>query len=276
MNKATRGGAASLTMFVAGLAACACAALSGAAHAEHADVRLAASDWQVSGHVTFVKQEGFPDGIMRLTDEDGSEAVLRHTRFDTGSIEFDVKLLGDGIPGIQFRRRGPGTSDMFYLRPDDDCRAANDCIQYVPIVHGVMPWNMYPEYQSAAPMLPKDWNHFRLVVSAHRMDVYVNRGSEPTLVVGRLEGDAPDGELALVGPAAFANLTIRAGETGRLPAEAAPDPTAPDPNYVRVWQASPPSPLAYGQAPGFAQAQAVTRWTNVPIEAHGLVNLSRF
>ena len=236
-------------------------------------VPLEAAAWQTQGHVEFSSIEGFPNGMMKLQDE--ASAVLARQNFGNGTIEFDFKLLGDGIPGIRFRRRGADTSEVFYLRSDPNCRAANDCIQYTPIVHGVMPWDMYPQYQSAAPVLPNDWNHIRLVVSGRRLGVFVNDSATPTLTVGRLEGDAPDGGIEFTGPAAVANLTIEPGVTGGLPPAPAPDPTRNDPRLVRHWQVSPPSPLAYGQAPLLSALQGVSSWQDLATEANGLVNLSR-
>ena len=237
------------------------------------EVALDPAGWRTEGHVEFARIEGFPHGLMKLHDD--GHAVLIGRRFADGTIAFDAKLLGDGIPGIRFRQRDAGTSEVFYLRPDPDCRAANDCIQYVPIVHGVMPWDMYPQYQSSAPVLAKDWNHFRLVVSGRRMQVFVNGAATPTLTVGRLEGDARDGGIEFTGPAAFANLTIAPGATDGLPSAPAPDPTGGDPGLLRHWQVSPPSPLAFGKTPDLSSIAAVTAWQDVATEAGGLLNLSR-
>ncbi len=235
---------------------------------------LAPAEWLTEGHVEFTTREGFPHGIMKILGDDGS-AMLADGHFADGTISFDVKLMGDGIPGVRFRRHGSRSAEVFYLRSDPDCRAANDCIQYAPIVHGVMPWDMYPQYQSAAPVFPNEWNHIRLVVSGHRMNVFVNNLPSPTLSVGRLAGDTMDGGIVFTGPAAYANVSILPGVTDGLSPTPAPDPTAGDPKIVRSWQASLPATLAYGVAPKLAALQAVTDWETVPTEAQGLVNVSR-
>ena len=43
---------------------------------------------------------------------------------------------------------GAGTktnAEEFYLRTGPDCRAYDDCIQYAPVPHGFILWNIYPE-----------------------------------------------------------------------------------------------------------------------------------
>ena len=236
-------------------------------------IPLTPERWQTSGKVEFIPTEGFPLGRLKVGD---GSAVARALTFADGTIEYDTKLLDDSFAAIRFRRADADTAEIFYLRPDTDCPAANDCVQYVPRVHGVWPWEMYPEYQASAPLSVGHWNHVRLVVSGRRMNVYINGATSPTLVVGRLEGDALKGGLELAGPAEFANLKVTAGETSGLPPVPSADPTARDHRLLRSWEVSPPQGLPGGILPASITMPAdEAMWRKIAVERHGLVNLSR-
>ena len=236
-------------------------------------IPLTPKRWQTSGKVEFIPTEGFPLGRLKVAD---GSAIASDLKFADGTIEYDTKLLDDSFAAIRFRRTDPDKAEIFYLRPDADCPAANDCVQYVPRVHGVWPWEMYPEYQASAPLSVGHWNHVKLVVSGRRMNVYINGATSPTLVVGRLEGDALEGGLELAGPAEFANLKVTAGETSGLSPLPSADPTARDQRLIRSWEVSMPQGLPAGVSPGSIQIPTdEAMWRKIPVERHGLVNLSR-
>lgn len=246
-------------------------------------VPMSASHWQGAldydspgrPAITFVAHEGFPQGILVVK---AGRAVLRGLTFSSGTIDYDIKPLAEDIPGIQFRRQGPEDAldaEEFYVRTFPDCRASDDCIQYAPVIHGMMFWNAYPHYQTHAFILP-GWNHIQLVISGQRMNVYINGQSQPAMAVGELEGSTREGGIALRGPAAYANLDITPGATQNLPAKPAPDPTAADRGIVRAWEVGPLAPFHYGQAPTYAQVPpASDAWRNVEAERFGTVNLAR-
>ncbi len=127
-------------------------------------------------------------------------ASSKVAQFSTGTIEFDIKPIGYDDAGIIFHRRGAEDGEFFYLRANPDCPAADDCIQYAPITHKLMGWNIYPNYQRPAQISPTGWNHVRLRVSGGGMVVYLNRSPEPSLVVPHLRG-RPERGGRLKGPA---------------------------------------------------------------------------
>jgi hypothetical protein len=239
-------------------------------------IPLVSSKWRTHGSVTFGTQEGFAAGLAKVGGSKGDEAVLLGPGFGEGTIEFDMKAQGDGMPGVKFRYRDAGSAELLYLRTQPDCPVETDCIQYVPIVHGVMPWNMYPQYQHSAPVAVAGWNHYRLVVSGRRMAVYVNRAPAVVLAIGRLEGDAGVGAIALEGPAEFANLTIAPNADGSLPANAEIDPSLREGRYLRHWRVSPSVPTPLDRMPTYSQRPADGRqWRRVTAERYGVINLSR-
>jgi len=245
------------------------------------DISMTAERWQgngangtlePAGDPEFEQREGFPYGLMHV--KKGS-VTLTGLSFRDGTIEFDVQPE-DGIPGIRFRQRDARTAEELYLRPSPDCAASNDCIQYAPLTHGVFLWNLFPQYQAPAPVVENGWNHFKLVVSGRRMNVFVNHAASPTLVVGRLEGDVSEGGLQLRGPAVFANLRVIADAVEGLPPDATPDLTDQDARFLRDWSVSPTAVLPPGREPQLVSAPAGDAdWHKIEPERNGLINVSR-
>ena len=227
-----------------------------------------------SPEVKFIGHEGFPEGAMVL--KSGSVS-LNDFSFRDGTIEFDMKATDQDIPGIQFRRSGePGHQDAeeFYLRSFPECRASNDCIQYAPVIHGFMLWNVYPQYQTQAPILD-GWNRFKLVVSGRRMNVYINSSPQPNLAVGNLESFSMEGSIQLRGPAVFANLVVTPGAVEGLNPLPTPDPTAAHTGMVRHWLLGPQTPSRFGRDPALTEAPPEAAWRPITAGRFGIVNLNR-
>lgn len=245
-------------------------------------IPMTAARWTPTGDARFVQQQGYPGGVLELAK---GSAVLEGLTFADGTIEFDTRLTGKGILGIRFRRQDAQNADVLYFRPQVGCPTSVDCMQYMPQSHGSFEWDLFPEYQTAAPIVSDGWNHIRMVISGRRMQVFVNGGSKPTLTVGHLEGDLLRGGLSLHGPASFANLVVTPDRQSTPPTSAVPDPTAADPNYVRNWLVAKPVTITshidpvmegptgdavdYGQMPG-----AEGKWKRVVAERKGLMNLT--
>lgn len=163
---------------------------------------------RVDGVATFARDEGIPTGTMTLNE---GVATLGEGTFAQGQIDFDIKPLGYSDAGIIFRRRGDDDGEFVYVRANPDCPAAQDCVQYAPVTHGLMGWNIYPNYQASAPINATGWNHLTIRVAGDRMQVFVNHAAEPVLTVPRLLGLTSQGGIALKGPAVYANLIVRSG-----------------------------------------------------------------
>jgi hypothetical protein len=256
-----------------GLSAASCAAQS-------VSIPMTADRWTVTaGKADFHDVDGksavdLKEGNYAQHIRSGA-AVLKDFNFRNGTIEYDVLANTSMGAGFSFRRRDDNNYEMFYLRPRPKCDQAPDCVQYAPETHGVLLWDVYPQYQGPAP-LRDGWNHIKLVVSGKRMLIYVNGATEPSLKIGRLEGDTEDGGLMLDGPGVFANLTVASDAVAGLPAEAEPDATAADDRYVRHWSLSPYAALADAQAPVLADMPgAAAKWVALDAERDGLVNVSR-
>ncbi len=163
-----------------------------------------------------------------------------------------------------FRAANEDTFEMFYLRPRPNCQEAPDCIQYAPQTHGVLLWDLFPQYQGPAPLRTGQWNHVKLVVSGKRMNIYINGATKPTLKIGHLEGDTKQGGLMLAGAGFFAELTVHPNVVDGLPSDPEPDETASDSCYLHHWKLSRFSKLAQGQAPTYADLPgASAEWVSL-------------
>src|ERR1700677_735874 len=203
-------------------------------------------------------------------------ALLNGLTFRSGTIEYDVASTSDMGAGFAFRLADRDNYELFYLRPRPKCEEAPDCVQYAPQTHGVLLWDVFPQYQGPAPLRQGDWNHVKLVISGRRMNIFINGATEPTLKIGRLEGNSEEGSHMLAGPGIFANLTVDPAAVEGLPAKPEKDATASDGRYVRHWQLSPYSKLTADQTPALADLPpSSAAWTPLEAERGGLVNVSR-
>jgi hypothetical protein len=140
----------------------------------------------------------------------------------------------------------------------------------------VLLWDLYPQYQTRAPLRETGWNHIKMIVSGRRMNVFVNDAPSPTLEVGRLEGDATTGSLHLQGPGTFANLVITPDAVDGLSPEPAGDPLDEDRGLIRSWRLSSFAALATGTDPSYGDMPGASQqWKTIATEPNGLVNLSR-
>jgi hypothetical protein len=109
-------------------------------------INMTADHWQTKENAEFVRQLGFYHGLMRLNSGD---AVLKDVTFSDETIEFDVNTIGRGALRIALRQQDKDDFELLYLRPDPAFRV---CIQYAPQTHGVPLWDLFPQYQTRAPL----------------------------------------------------------------------------------------------------------------------------
>jgi hypothetical protein len=251
---------------------------AGAFAQEPIKIPMTADRWETNENIKFEATDGYPLGVMTVST---GVAVLKDFKFRNGTIEFDVIPRGPMGAGIGFRRRDEDTYEDFYLRPRPKCDEAVDCIQYAPQTHGVLLWDVFPQYQSPAPVEEKSTNHIKMVINGRRMNIYVNPAANgsmiaPTLAVGRLEGDALEGGISMQGPGTFANLTVAPDAVEGLSPEPVSDATSKDKRYLRNWMIAPPASLPDGKEPAFAEMPDASQgWQPLSAERGGLVDLSR-
>jgi hypothetical protein len=267
-----------LSVIVLGL--CLSAGHESARAAEQIKFAMTADHWTTTGEVEFVQHNG-RDALQLKPGNSAAQkmtgqAVLNDFTFRNGTIEYDVEPLGSMGAGIGFRRRDKDTYEDFYLRPRPNCSEATDCTQYAPQTHGVLLWDLFPQYQAPAPLREGEWNHIKLVISGQRMNVFINGAKSPTLKIGRLEGDAQEGGLLLQGPGLFADLSVTPDAVEGLSAQPEKDATAEDRHFVRNWQLAPYSALPADKEPSATDLPAPSAaWLSLAAERSGLVNITR-
>jgi hypothetical protein len=233
-------------------------------------VAMAAAQWQTESG-TFEKIQG----VDALALHDGSAAIAKNVTLGDGTVEFDVQAQTMGA-GLAFHRRDEHTFESFYIRPNGKCATTQTCLQYAPQTHNVLLWDLFPQYQAAAPIRDGEWNHIKIVLSGKRMNVFVNHEASPSLRIGRLEGDATEGGLALTGMGYFANFTVTPGATEGLSTDPESDPSSQDPHFVRKWQLSPASELLGDKSPTFEDMPISSgSWQSITAETGGLINITR-
>ena len=249
--------------------------------AEQIKVPMTPDRWTTTaGKVDFISFMGKPSIELKAGNYaehvPSGEAMIHDLTFRNGTIEYDVAATSNMGASFIFRRADKENYEMFYLRPTLKCEEAPDCVQYAPQTHGVLLWDVFPQYQGPAPLHMNEWNHIKLVVSGKRMYVYVNGAAEPTLKVGRLEGDTSEGGLMLQGPGIFANLVITPDALEGVPSDPETDSTASDDRYIRHWQLSPFAKLEANQSPTLGDLpKPSATWVPIDAERGGLVNASR-
>jgi hypothetical protein len=249
--------------------------------AEPVHISMTADRWTtVAGNVNFVEHMGKPSIELKAGDYKkgirSGVASLKDFQFGNGTVEYDVSAESGMGAAFIFRAASKDSFEMFYLRPRPNCQEAPDCVQYAPQTHGALLWDLFPQYQGPAPLRSGQWNHVKLVISGKRMNIYINGANQPTLKIGRLEGDTDQGGLMLAGPGFFADLTVHPNVVDSLSPEPEPDETASDNCYLRHWQVSRVSRLSADQAPTYADLPgASTQWASLDAERGGLINVSR-
>src|SRR6476659_6597597 len=238
---------------------------------------ISAAEWRVEpyrGRTALLLREG--------------AAWLRDSRFENGTIEFDIAFSEvSGFPGIAFRGATHADYELFYLR--ENLSGQPHAIQYTPVLHGLYAWQIYagPAWEATARWTYDRWMHVRLVVSGTRAGLYVDGDDSPVQVIPRLRGPEGPGEVGILagpGAARFANFVVRPAGAPYLSGTppAVPDSTAPAVNdstpagIVRSWRVS--APFAGSLMTGVADLAAVpgpATWDTLCVEERGIANLAR-
>ena len=242
-------------------------------------VPMKADRWISNGNAAFAADDHAPDGVLSISK---GPVDVKDLTFRDGTIEFDMYMPDHGILGMRLRTQNRDNAEALFFRPQKDCNTSPDCMQYMPLEHGAYEWDLFPEYQSSAPIRTLSWNHFRIVVIGTTMRVYVNRSSKPTLSVDHMEGGALSGGLTFGGPAKYANLVITPAKP--LSSAARPAPERKD-GFLRHWKISMASVLASvhdpkldaptGVQPSYASMPPNgNAWKAITADTKGLVNFS--
>lgn len=239
-------------------------------------VPLTASHWSFqAGKVDFIDYKG--QKVMRLAQNTGP-VVLNEVVFLNGTIEFDLEpIRPESAQSIYFHRHDSNDQEIVYLRTNSTQNPlANDGIQYSPYMGGVNLWDLYPEYQAPALLKPGEWNHLKLIVSGHRLQVFLNQVPQAVLDIPQLEASSRQGSIAFEGASYLANLQVKPDVVENVSPLASPDLTNHDANYLRTWALSTPQELPDGHELSVRQLPSPEQFNDSIIaERRGLLNLTR-
>ncbi len=245
-------------------------------------VPVVAADIPISQEAFDVNADAYTiegvDGVQTLTLENG-RAALKSFTFENGVIEFDVKFPDRrGFVGVRFRKQDDANYEAFYIRTHQSGNP--DANQYSPTFNGVAAWQILygPQYATPVSYMFDTWTHVKIVVSGDKADFYVD-SKEPILHIDNLLRDQAPGEIELwtnVTTAQFSNLKIEQRSGIDLVGEAAEQP-ALRAGVIRNWMVSEafPSEETDGLLELDDALQNRLAWSNVEIEANGIVNLAR-
>lgn len=136
---------------------------------------------------------------VHLSEANGDGvAWIEGLDFSNGIIEIDLKgrnVSQQSFLGVAFHVKSQKVLDAVYFRPFNfqakDAVKKSHAVQYVS--HPDFPWevlrNKYPgKYEQAVNPAPgpDDWFHVKIVVEYPQVMVYINRNTEPSLTVTKL------------------------------------------------------------------------------------------
>ena len=207
-------------------------------------------------------------------------AILTDAAFQDGVIEVDVAMDGRRcFPGIVFRMQSPAEAEYVYLRPHRSGEPV--ALQYTPLFNGLDAWQLYhgPGFGAAAEIPHDRWVHLKLEVKDVQARLFLDRATEPALVVDDLKRGAGGGTLGLIGPPGgqvyFSNFTFSADAPltlERPPVEAIRLGMLPAWSLSRAFPATAVNRFV---APT-RQELPEPGWREVHSEPSGLVNISRW
>ena len=140
--------------------------------------------------------------------------ILKDMDFSNGVIEYDIAFDDkQKYPGINFRQRGQGDFERFYMRPHQS--GEPDANSYIPVFNGVQSWQLYygDQYSSHKKYSFNKWQHIKLVINGSLMDIYIGNMEKPELTV-ELKHKNKSGTISLYGlnvdgDVRFANFAVK-------------------------------------------------------------------
>ncbi len=209
-----------------------------------------------------------------------SPPAFANLDFVDGTIEFDIAPMpGGNFAGLVFRYANPSEHENVYLRLHKS--GSFDAMQYAPRIFttaGI--WQLTREFMSPVTYRADQWLHVRAEVSGSRLEIFVGDSAKPTVVVPRMRGVTSAGRIGFWGrvnekpdewTAALSNVVIT--PRAARPVATAADTTDLPSGTLTGWVAAGPY-----EAPDSATAPpfpAPNAWKPLPLEEHGLLNISR-
>lgn len=242
-------------------------------------LRFSGHDWSVVRGNARVEKLGGREALRCNT----AVVQLEGVTLENGTIEFDLWTEGGrSFVGVGFRGSESGSDfDHFYVRPHNSGRF--DAMQYTPVFHDVSAWQLYPEFNAAFAIPRHRWMHVKLRVVGRRLDVWLDRQSDPVLSVDHLRGRRSRGSVTLRAflpgageqkepGTAFADVTVHQ-ETGAAPPAPRTAGEAPE-GFIRSWSISDSFAGRIELEDVEARMASVGEWHVAAADERGRVNLA--
>jgi hypothetical protein len=160
----------------------------------------------------------------------GGNAIVEVSGTSTVNGTIEVDVIGQpeagsspgarGFIGIAFRVADDSHFECLYIRPTngraDDQLRRNHATQYVSLPDfefSRLRTEAPGVYESYADLVPGEWTHLRVEMAGQKARLYVNRATQPTLIVNDLKRPALPGLIGLwIGDETdgyFSRLTVR-------------------------------------------------------------------
>jgi hypothetical protein len=205
-------------------------------------------------------------------------AFVADLEFVDGTIEFDLAALpGGNFVGLVFRYANETQHENLYFRLHRS--GSFEALQYAPRIYttaGI--WQLTPEFMAPVVYTPGAWVHIRAEVTGSRLEMFVGDSAKPVIVVPRMRGVTSRGRVGIWGrvndrpeewTAAISNIRI-------TPRAAVPvavvDTSQLAPGTLTGWMSAGPFAAQDSASP---PPIPTTGWKPLPIEEHGLLNISR-
>jgi hypothetical protein len=216
-------------------------------------------------------------GRQALWVRNSTHIVRSGIVFVDGTIEFDVAPMDKGhFIGLLFRRATASNQENLYLRAHRS--GLYNALQYAARVNGSSTWQLYPEFNATIDLPRNRWTHVRVEVRGTQMEVYVDNGVKPALLVPRLRAVAERGSVAFWGrvndapsiwSAAISNISIRPSNPSQTSRSL---PLSPPAGTLSTWEVA--DPVQTGKGP-ILNIPELKNWRAVTSEESGLINLNR-
>lgn len=227
------------------------------------------SRWQLGSEAKVTDYLG-----RRCLDLEEDVAILKHFEMADGIIDADMAGNGSrGFYNILFRTQADRDGEIVYLRPHKT--GLDDAQQYVPVLNGVGPWQIYngPGF-TAAVEIPKDaWFHVRLVVTGAQAQLYVVNMAVPSLVITDLKSDKRTGGVGFYG-VHVSNVEIR-----RMPPAVweRHEPAMPPTTIIKWWLSPGMDALERNLEHPLPKSELESiSWREVMAERPGFVVINRY
>jgi hypothetical protein len=239
-------------------------------------IPLTAERWEAQALVSFVEKDGRQAVLLGNPDAPPLKTGAVTTRdvdFSTGRIEYDVIVTGArDFVGFTFREKD-GNGEYFYIRP---LQSGNpDATQYTPVVNGSPAWQIFSGdgFTSAVRFTPGQWMHVRADIYPTSASVSID--GAPALAIPHLKSSSRSGSISLLATAGayFSNFSVTPIADYRDPNPAPPPPPLPA-GSVTAWLVSPAMTEEDALARAAKRDWAGVEWKRIPVESHGVDNLS--